>query len=310
MTLLPHHHLRRNGDANSLSTVSLLVRQGRELILDVARARRSCTAAQLPGVVAALVSYHLSFAGRPLATSRRREIGAVVNGRKLRLAVRRSTGDLHVYRELFVLGGLGNLSGLGLESARTIVDLGSNVGLATTYLSAWAPVAKFYCAEPAVECNKVARENVRRNGITATVEEVAIAGTDGEVEFFPNGWSASGTIVESISDARSRNTERFESVLAMPSRRVVALTVGSFLDRHGIAAVDLIKFDIEGAEAQVFGGDAYWLRRVRFLLIEVHDKYVSASTVLEALREHGFQQVPSPGAMLLFENGQGVGDDQ
>ena len=57
----------------------------------------------------------------------------------------------------------------------------------------------------------------------------------------------------------------------------------SILREFNISTVDILKVDIEGAEAQVFGpGCEEWLGRVRSLVVEVHDRmYPGCSAVVE-----------------------------
>ena len=300
MRLLPNHHLRRDTDDPTISATRLIYRQFNELCEDLGRARGIASVAQFPRVFARLFAYHASFVGSPLRGDAMTRAGAVVNGRRIKVVMRKSTSDLHVYREIFLHGSLGDLSTMGLSTARTIVDLGSNIGLASLYMACWAPRAKFYCAEPSEACNRIARANMHENSIDAIVDSVAIADSDGEVEFFANGWWASGTIVESIRDVRINNPERFENALSMPVQVAKSMKFATFLDQHDIQTIDLLKVDIEGAELQLFSGDASWLRRVRIVIIEIHDKYVAAKPVLDALGRNGFVQQNRPGALLTF----------
>lgn len=48
-------------------------------------------------------------------------------------------------------------------------------------------------------------------------------------------------------------------------------TLESFMNNHGIDKVDIIKFDVEGAEDRIFSGFDSIASRIRFLIGEVHD---------------------------------------
>lgn len=61
----------------------------------------------------------------------------------------------------------------------------------------------------------------------------------------------------------------------------------------GGVIIDILKMDIEGAEKEIFSlGDLGWLKSVRVIMIELHDKHFAgcAESFYRAL-PHGFQQV-------------------
>lgn len=298
MSLTPR--LRRDGDDPHRSTPWLVARQLTECATDLAQAGRITDIRQFPQVALHMLGYHAAFAGLPLASRRLTRLGAMVNGRRLRLSIRANPSDLHVYREIFLHGALRDLVGTGLSEARTVVDLGSNIGLATMYLACWATGARFYCADPAPENNAVARRSAGENGVDAVIETVAVADHDGSVEFYPNEWWASSSTVRSIMDSRTGRRERFESAMTLPAVGVPATTVDSFLARHGLTHVDLMKIDIEGAEAEVLRADTGWLDRVQTVAIEIHRKYVDPGPVLDAFARHGMRRLPSTGPLDVF----------
>jgi hypothetical protein len=49
-----------------------------------------------------------------------------------------------------------------------------------------------------------------------------------------------------------------------------ATSIPALLEESGFAEIDLLKLDIEGAEAVLFSGDCDWLGRVRNIVIELH----------------------------------------
>ena len=60
------------------------------------------------------------------------------------------------------------------------------------------------------------------------------------------------------------------------SPRVHAITVPDILHRLNADRIDLLKIDIEGSELQLFSrGSEKWLSRVDFIVIELHDRFVS-----------------------------------
>lgn len=51
---------------------------------------------------------------------------------------------------------------------------------------------------------------------------------------------------------------------------VQGMTMDALIDRSGFERVDLLKMDVEGAEAGMFATGSDWLRRVRSLAVEFH----------------------------------------
>jgi hypothetical protein len=62
-----------------------------------------------------------------------------------------------------------------------------------------------------------------------------------------------------------------------------------FEEMH-VEAADVVKMDIEGAEKEVFEtGD--WLKKVRCLMIELHDRYRPGCSEAVNSAMHGFSQL-------------------
>lgn len=295
-------HLRRDGDSPGLAEWQLWVRQLREYGADLRQLRTVTeTAWDFVGTSRRITRYHLGHAFQPLNSTRVVPLQVKVNQRRMALSVRLNGSDLHVFREIYLHDSLRDLVDLAdLANAKVIVDLGSNVGLATAYLACWAPTATFWCVEPAAENNVIASRNAVANGIDATFETVAISGRSGEIEFYSNAWWASSTTVESVHRSRTSRPERFESSLLQPSSRVSAYSVGDYLATHDIGQIDLMKMDIEGAEAEVFQGDCSWLDAVSRLAVEIHSKYIDPAPVRDTLRRHGLHRIESAGPLELY----------
>ncbi|MGN9908697.1 FkbM family methyltransferase [Phytohabitans sp. LJ34] len=268
--------------------------------MDLARVRAVSSRRQFPRIAAHLLLYHGAFLGLPFASSRATTVGTGVNGRDLRLAIRRNASDWHVYREIFLENALQDVTGEWLGRAETVVDFGSNIGLASVYLSCWATDARFYCVDPAAENNAVAARNFAANGIEAVVEQLAISDRDGRIPFYPNRWWASSSTVKSVVDARTGRAARFESALVLPPVEVESITVSSFIRRHGLRSIDLMKIDVEGAEQQIMQGDTGWLDIVDTVVVEIHRKYIDAGPVISAFGRHGMRRRQTNGHLSLF----------
>ncbi|MGW4365722.1 FkbM family methyltransferase [Nocardia takedensis] len=283
-------YLKRDGDP----PMSLLDRVRREITecgVELWDARRAAPVADLPKLGVWIVGYHAGMFFHPMAS---REISTVRvrAGEPVTARFRRNQSDLYILRENFVqrIYGFDYRSYVG--EPRVIVDLGANIGLSALYFQSVFPSARIVCAEPVADNVAMLRENARVNGFSWEVAEAAIAGADGTVTLYPNEWWSSSTTTGHVAQARESNSGRLESVLRLPSTEVEAVEVGTLLDRYGIETVDILKMDIEGAEAEVLAGDTAWLDRVRLLIIEIHTKYVDEDAVVDHLTAAGFTRVP------------------
>jgi FkbM family methyltransferase len=135
------------------------------------------------------------------------------------------------------------------DDAETIVDLGGHVGLSTLYFAVRYPRARIVIVEP----NPAVHRRLRRNTVglgRAIIDAVAVAGSIGETGLRTGGssWAA-------------RLDDRAEL-------RVQTVTLSVLFARHALESVDLLKFDIEGAEHDAL--DLRELDRVAQIVGEVH----------------------------------------
>jgi FkbM family methyltransferase len=161
---------------------------------------------------------------------------------------------------------------------RRVLDAGANVGLASIVLAQRLPEAEFLCVEPASWSHRLLRTNLVRQGVRAETRCVAIT-------------RRSGTCTMTTDDkhpALARITADGES-----GETVRAMSLMDLLDDMGWEEVDLLKLDIEGAEAELLAAAGDWSGRVRAVLAEIHPPLTTtgAKTMLAA---HGFEPLPLP----------------
>jgi FkbM family methyltransferase len=159
--------------------------------------------------------------------------------------------------------------------AKTIVDLGANVGFATVALAARHPGARFVCVEPDASSRALLARNLHLNGVDAVVLAAAVVGTPGRYAVAPGRAPASNR------------------VHASPAGAVEGITVAEVLARGGLDTVDLLKVDIEGAEAEVFAGAAEWASRVQAVIAELHEPF-GLDDADALLAPHGFERTELP----------------
>ncbi len=137
-----------------------------------------------------------------------------------------------------------------------ILDLGSNVGFSLMYFRIRYPEARLYGFEPDPNTFRRLRDGVGQlPGVH--VYPYAIASFDGEIPFHTDPHRNQSSSLERRSDRQQR-------VL------VQARKLDTLLSELGLQRVDLLKFDIEGAEMDVF---SHFERRnvVQTYIGEVHE---------------------------------------
>jgi FkbM family methyltransferase len=161
------------------------------------------------------------------------------------------------------------------NAAPRILDCGANVGLASLFFKRRYPTARItaFEADPAIAA--LLEYNLRANN-AADVEVVAAAvwTEAGEIAFHADGADAGAVMSPGAAS---------HAALQVPTVRLA--------DRLGREHIDLLKLDIEGAEAAVLADCAAGLDNVSALLLEVHEFNPDRRNTPELLRllsERGF----------------------
>jgi FkbM family methyltransferase len=199
-----------------------------------------------------------------------------VRGLEEPVLLRRDTSDIDVFEDVFLDGAY---SAPQLSHVRSIVDCGANVGLASLYFLRAYPAARIVAVEPDPENVTAARKNLAAYHNRATLLAAAV-------------WPSTGAVTVHRGDYRDgRHWSSQVSIDATKGERVRAITIDEILDTHGIAQLDILKIDIEGAEKALFQGNTEFLNRTRCILIELHDDDVPgcAAAFYSAIKPYGFQ---------------------
>ncbi len=157
-----------------------------------------------------------------------------------------------------------------------VLDCGANVGLATLFYKRQYPAARVTAFEADPEIASLLARNLRDNGAgDVEVVPAAIWTNSGQIAFRAEG-ADSGAIDGVVADAGGR-------VITVPSRRLADILAQE--------PIDLLKLDIEGAEAEVLEDCAAALSSVRALIVEIHEFDPAnrrAPRVLDVLTRAGF----------------------
>jgi FkbM family methyltransferase len=193
--------------------------------------------------------------------------------------------------------------GIDLPDDAVVLDIGAHVGLFSLFVKHERPKATVLAFEPIPVTAAALRANVDLHGTEGVVVHNCGLGARREeaVEFsFYPGVPGNST---RYPDLKHRSVELSGQVFGPPgaeeaerqfSRREVVTTaverLSDALAAHpGIGRVDLVKIDVEGAEADVLDGidDADW-PRLRQFVIEVQDLDGQVERVREKLETHGY----------------------
>ena len=155
-----------------------------------------------------------------------------------------------------------------IEKGSLVFDLGAHVGVFS--LLACSRGARVVAVEPNTTNASFIRRHLALNGYEGAVVEAAVSLTDGSAPFAPGPNPSTGR-------------------LATEGPAVNTVALDSLSDRFGYP--DIVKMDIEGAEAEAMLGGARTLERVRVIFVACH--YGQRARCVEILRSKGFQ-IQSP----------------
>ena len=160
----------------------------------------------------------------------------------------------------------------------SVLDLGANIGLATLSLSRRLPPnTTFVCVEPSPASFALLEHNLRRNTPNAQAINAAATGEPTTI-----------TIREGANPALS-SVERAGQNTG--GRHLPGMTITEILDASGLARVDLVKLDVEGAERELFEVADTWSDRVGAILAEIHPP-LTVEQAAGQLAAHGYRRLP------------------
>ena len=248
--------------------------QWRELKTCAARGERVLDRCRLAGDT---VRFHLSNRVGLAAPAPARAYSVRVGDVACRLQLRIARGDFFVFHEVFT-GEFYRIPAALRARIRTVLDLGSHVGLTALWWLESCPAARVVCVEPAADNAALLRRNLEAFATRVQVIEAAAGGTSGDASFAAEGPSWGRHL---LADGTA-------------GVHVHRASMDELMARAGLDTVDLLKVDIEGAEAELFDTPKPWMARVGILIIELHNT-ISMTTLTDTLCAAGFRLLPIGG---------------
>lgn len=160
-----------------------------------------------------------------------------------------------------------------VKPGMTVWDIGANAGFYTVAFSRLVGSGgRVYAFEPFAENADNILGHIRLNTLrNAVLVQAALAGTDGLAAFEPGVFNASGRIVEN------------HTPYLVPS-----ITVDTFIRRSPDSRPELLKIDVEGAEASLLDGARELLRDSSpTIILALHGEDVSAAC-FRILKDFGY----------------------
>jgi FkbM family methyltransferase len=186
------------------------------------------------------------------------------------IRLRSHTTDISVLAELVLGQSIGSLP--AAPKAETVIDLGANTGLAYRWLRRRYPSARFVCVEPEPGNLKVLRANVASSDGSCKVIGACIGARERRVKLLA-GDGEWGFRMADVDDPAAGD--------------IYVTTMDRILAETGMVDIDVLKCDVEGAEAELFANCRSWIGRVRAMVVECHLDVTSTAALMEMLARNG-----------------------
>jgi FkbM family methyltransferase len=185
-------------------------------------------------------------------------VSAVVCGGAPPLFFRYNTHDYYGIEQILA-DGVYDVLGSN-ANPRLIIDCGANIGATSRFFLQKYPHCRVISVEPGESNAEVCRRNVEGFGLRAQVLLAAVWGEESPLKI---GRSPDQGIAGSMMEVRPAQSGEKPDMTAM--------RIDGILDRAGFARADVVKIDIEGAEADVFTSQPErFLDRTDVVVIELH----------------------------------------
>lgn len=217
----------------------------------------------------------------PWSGKGRQAIGLKGRGR---FFLRPRSSDWAVFNSIFFEGEYGFLLEQDLGEVKHVVDLGANIGMFCRWFQQKFPDCQIIAVEPD-EANFASlllnmRTRVSRRGRSPNPTK-------------PNVYLKSCVVAFHRAVQLNRGQEAWsyslqEASTAPEGELTATITMAEILASHlpPGAEIDLLKCDIEGSEAELFGECSGWIDRVRWIVVETHSPYLPEH-FLRDLRANG-----------------------
>jgi FkbM family methyltransferase len=215
---------------------------------------------------------------------------------KDKVLLRPATNDLFTFEEVMLIQVYSHVLQC-LRDARSVIDLGANIGLASLYFLHHYQNCRVLAVEPEGMNFRLLANNLAPYVATGRAHALRAAfwKDDVPVVFEP------GARPEDVNKGSVRSRSEFTNL--EPDTAVDGLGILSIIKRSGFSTVDLMKIDIEGGEEHIFSGELSWLKRVRCIAVEFHNQTRTLSDFDAIANAHGFTvSEPNPHTVIAMRS--------
>ncbi|MBC9726551.1 FkbM family methyltransferase [Streptomyces sp. TRM68367] len=236
---------------------------------------------------------------------------------ELRVAGLNRSETEFLYREIFTENAYVR-HGITLPPGAVVVDAGANIGMFTLYVALHSPGARVIAVEPMAELADAVAVNAELYGADVTVLRCGLGRAEAAAEFtyYPNNSVMSGGLADAEEDLAvlrgylltgdgaepGAQLDRLAADRMTAQRRHLPVTtLTKVAAEHELTRIDLLKIDVEKAEAEVLEGigDTLW-PRIDQIVMEVHDVNGRLAAILATLRAKGFTVTHEQDARLAL----------
>ena len=186
------------------------------------------------------------------------------------------------------------ISLLGLREVAVVVDVGANHGDFSEAASASFPAARVLLFEPLPKLLPILQRRCARHAPLWKLETCALSDAEGTLDLHVAPERDEIGSLKGFSQSYLDTTATAGEIRKIPCR---VRRLDDVAREHGIAHVDLLKIDVEGAEFDVLAGAKDLLAATRSLVVEVstiREENTAENALLRLLRlldGHGFHPV-------------------
>lgn len=173
-------------------------------------------------------------------------------------------------------------------AAKTIIDLGANVGYASVYFANKFKNATIFALEPEQNNYTIAQQNTNLYQ-NILLYKGAIWNTQETINVKDNGLGEAGFMVES---GEGVNT-------------IKAYTVAEIMEIMKVQTIDILKIDVEGAEKEIFETNfETWVPNTKIIIVETHDRYKKGTSkaIFNTIGKYDFSLELKGENMILINN--------
>lgn len=234
------------------------------------------------GVFKGLIAYIKIATSKRMPGDKDKIIGVRIPQSSRSVLIRPKTTDVDAFWQVFIKGDYEFEINF---TPHVIVDAGAHVGYSSLYFLHRFPNARIIGIEP-----ESSNADIYANNLSSRANVVLHRAALWR-------YKAKLNIENPDADSWSFRIQEKDG----KSGGVKAVTIAEILNEY--KSIDILKLDIEGAEKELFSGNTKWLKQVKMVILELHERYAPGCTELitNVLESYNFKKTLYKGENVIFE---------